>query len=65
MKIGIDIGGSHIAIAEVIEDRVINKKEIDDLMKKYKKLKVFQKLNLLELELLEILKMVLLPIYII
>ena len=27
MKIGIDIGGSHIAIAKVEEDKIINKKE--------------------------------------
>lgn len=29
MKIGIDIGGSHIAIAQVVKDQLINKEEID------------------------------------
>ena len=32
MKIGIDIGGSHIAIAEVIEDRIINKPNAEEIL---------------------------------
>ena len=33
MKIGIDIGGSHIAIAKVEEDKIINKKCGDEFEK--------------------------------